>query len=87
MTIADRNDPVPVALELERLRGTLEAGFARVDGALALVVQRSDQTDRQLADHETRLDSLERGRWPLAGVAALTSLSLLALAFWEALSR
>jgi hypothetical protein len=53
----------------------MEAGFARVDGALALLVQRSDQTDRQLADHEARLDGLERARWPLASVAALTGLA------------
>ncbi|WP_372408378.1 hypothetical protein [Streptomyces luteireticuli] len=64
-----------IALELERLRGTMEAGFARVDGALALLVQRSDQTDRQLADHETRLDALERARWPLASVVALTAVA------------
>ncbi|WP_236244106.1 hypothetical protein [Streptomyces sp. CC210A] len=37
-------------------------GYTRIDGRLALPVQRSDQTDRQLADHETRLDALERGR-------------------------
>ncbi len=61
------SDPIAVAVELERLRGTVEAGFARVDGSLALLVQRSDQTDRQLADHEHRLDALERslaGRSP-----------------------
>ncbi|RLU83916.1 hypothetical protein CTZ27_27485 [Streptomyces griseocarneus] len=73
------SDTTGVALELERLRGTVEAGFARVDGALALLVQRSDQTDRQLADHESRLDSLERARWPLASIAALTALAGLAI--------
>lgn len=83
MNESDPNDPVAIALELERLRGSLEAGFARVDGALALLVQRSDQTDRQLADHESRLDSLERSRWPLASVAALTAVGGLAAAAWE----
>ncbi|MEE1751747.1 hypothetical protein [Streptomyces sp. SP18CS02] len=83
MTETDPNDPVAVALELERLRGTLEAGFARVDGSLALLVQRSDQTDRQLADHEARLDALERSRWPLSSIAALTASAGLALALWE----
>lgn len=55
-----------VALELERMRGILETGFARVDGSLALLVQRSDQTDRTLMQHgddlksvEKRVDSLE----------------------------
>ncbi|GAA4784085.1 hypothetical protein [Streptomyces ziwulingensis] len=69
------SDPAVVAVELERLRGTVEAGFARVDGSLALLVQRSDQTDRQLADHEQRLDALERSRWPLASIGVLAALA------------
>ncbi|MEU5160746.1 hypothetical protein AB0G74_14225 [Streptomyces sp. NPDC020875] len=84
------HDPIPragVAVELERLRGTLEAGFARVDGSLALLVQRSDQTDKQLADMESRLDSLERARWPLASVAALTASAGLGLAVWQLTGR
>ncbi|MFE7512702.1 hypothetical protein [Streptomyces sp. NPDC057540] len=87
MTESDPNDPVAVALELERLRGTLEAGFARVDGSLALLVQRSDQTDRQLADHEARLDDLERARWPLNSIVALTASAGLLVAVWELAAR
>ncbi|NEC63761.1 hypothetical protein [Streptomyces sp. SID9727] len=83
MTETDPNNPVAVALELERLRGSLEAGFARADGQLALLVQRSDQTDKQLADHEARLDTLERSRWPLASIGALTATAALAVAVWE----
>jgi hypothetical protein len=69
------DDQATVAVELERLRGTVEAGFARVDGSLALLVQRSDQTDKQLADHEQRLDALERSRWPLASIGVLAALA------------
>ncbi|MFG3346897.1 hypothetical protein ACIRTB_08505 [Streptomyces sp. NPDC101158] len=87
MTESDPNDPVAVALELERLRGTLEAGFARVDGSLALLVQRSDQTDRQLADHEARLDELERSRWPLASIGALAAIATVVVAAWELTAR
>ncbi|MEU2115241.1 hypothetical protein ACFWV1_09785 [Streptomyces sp. NPDC058700] len=87
MTESDPNDPVAVALELERLRGTLEAGFARVDGALALLVQRSDQSDRQLADHEARLDALERGRWPLTSILALAASAGALVAVWELTAR
>jgi len=76
-----------VALELERLRGTVETCFARVDGQLALLVQRSDQTDHQLEDHEQRLQALERARWPLPSVAALCSVSALALSLFELLSK
>ncbi|MFC3347801.1 hypothetical protein ACFOOM_10250 [Streptomyces echinoruber] len=62
------SDPAAVALELERIRRTIEVGFTRTDGALALLVQRHDQTDRALKDHaqrldghDSRLDTLERG--------------------------
>ncbi|MFD3355627.1 hypothetical protein [Streptomyces fradiae] len=79
----DPHDPLTVAVELERMRGTLEAGLARVDGSLALLVQRSDQTDKQLADMESRLDALERARWPLASVAALTASAGLLLTLWQ----
>ncbi|MET9206886.1 hypothetical protein [Streptomyces bacillaris] len=85
MTDTDPNNPVAVALELERMRGSLEAGFTRADGQLALLVQRSDQTDKQLADHEARLDLLERSRWPLASIAALTATAGVAIALWETL--
>ncbi|OIK25858.1 hypothetical protein [Streptomyces malaysiense] len=81
------SDPTAVAVELERLRGTVEAGFARVDGSLALLVQRSDQTDRQLADHEKRLDALERGRWPLASVGALAAVATVAVTTWQLTAR
>lgn len=81
------SDPAAVALELERLRGTVEVGFARVDGSLALLVQRSDQSDRQLAEHETRLDTLERARWPLPSVAAITAATSVALSLWQLTAR
>ncbi|MFD7322166.1 hypothetical protein ACFV9D_13960 [Streptomyces sp. NPDC059875] len=87
MTESEQHDPVTVAIELERMRGTLEAGFARVDGSLALLVQRSDQTDKQLADMESRLDALERARWPLTSIAALTASAGLMLAVWELAGR
>lgn len=77
-------DPAAVAVELEKLRGTMSEGFARVDGSLALLVQRGDQTDRTLADHETRLDALERARWPLPAIAALTGVGALAVSAWQA---
>ncbi|MFF0894748.1 hypothetical protein [Streptomyces sp. NPDC003278] len=68
MTEPSPSDPAAVALELERIRRTIEVGFTRTDGALALLVQRHDQTDeaikehaRRLDAHDGRLDTLERG--------------------------
>lgn len=87
MSDPNLSDPASVAVELERLRGTVEAGFARVDGALALLMQRGDQTDRQLANHESRLDSLERARWPLASIGALAAVAAVAVTVLDLIAR
>ncbi|MFF8095674.1 hypothetical protein [Streptomyces sp. NPDC016675] len=87
MTIPTPSDPAAVAVELERLRGTMETGFARVDGSLALLVQRGDQTDRAIADHEARLDTLERNRWPLPSLAALVAVCGLIFSVWQYATR
>lgn len=76
-----------IALELERLRGAVEVGFARADGQLMLLVQRSDQTDQRLADHEQRLDAMERSRWPLPSIAALVAVAALGLTAYDLVSR
>ncbi|WP_406125016.1 hypothetical protein OHQ89_23910 [Streptomyces canus] len=77
------SDPAAVALELERIRRTIEVGFTRTDGALALLVQRHDQTDEEIKEHARRLDALERSRWPLPSVAALVAVLGLALSVWQ----
>ncbi|WUN84286.1 hypothetical protein OHA91_22720 [Streptomyces erythrochromogenes] len=69
------------------MRGTMEAGFARVDGSLALLVQRGDQTDKTIDDHERRLDALEKGRWPLPSLAALVSLAALGATMYQLAAR
>ncbi|MEU6550433.1 hypothetical protein ABZ915_09105 [Streptomyces sp. NPDC046915] len=76
-----------VALELERLRRSVDVGFATTRGDLALLLQRADQTDKTLSEHEDRLDALERTRWPLPSLAALTSCTALAVTLWEATRR
>jgi len=76
-----------VALELERLRRSVDVGFATTRGDLALLLQRADQTDKTLAEHESRLDALERTRWPLPSLAAATSCTALALTVWQSMGR
>ncbi|MFD8969218.1 hypothetical protein ACFV0C_30235 [Streptomyces sp. NPDC059568] len=76
-----------VALELERLRRSVDVGFATTRGDLALLLQRADQTDKTLDEHESRLDALERSRWPLPSLAAATSCMALALTIWQSLGR
>lgn len=76
-----------VALELAELRRTMEVGFAEQRGQLALLVQRGDQTDKALDEHEKRLDALERARWPLPSLAALMSCAALVISFWQSAGR
>ncbi|MER5899207.1 hypothetical protein ABT150_03600 [Streptomyces mirabilis] len=76
-----------IALELERLRRSVDVGFATTRGDLALLLQRADQTDKTLDEHESRLDALERTRWPLPSLAAATSCTALALTIWQSMGR
>ncbi|MGW2961767.1 hypothetical protein ACWDGI_25365 [Streptomyces sp. NPDC001220] len=64
-----------IALALAELRRALEVGLSRIDGQLALLVQRSDQTDEEIADLQERVNSLERSRWPLPTVAVLAAVA------------
>ncbi|MGK4583903.1 hypothetical protein [Kitasatospora sp. HPMI-4] len=43
------------------------------------MLQRGDQSDGRLRDLDQRVDRLERSRWPLPAVAALTGLGALVL--------
>ncbi|WTX00389.1 hypothetical protein OG216_15735 [Streptomycetaceae bacterium NBC_01309] len=84
---ADTIDPASVALELAELRRSVDVGFATTRGDLALLLQRADQTDKVLDEHDERIHVLERARWPLPSVAALTGLSGLCVAVWQATGR
>ncbi|MDJ0464972.1 hypothetical protein [Streptomyces sp. H27-C3] len=76
-----------VALELSELRRSLEVGLARIDGQLALIVQRSDQIDKDVVDLQTRVIALERARWPLPTLSVLIALGALVLGAWGALGK
>jgi hypothetical protein len=83
--VSESSDPAAVAVALAEIRGEIATGFARTDGQLALLVQRGNQTDQKLSDHESRLDSLERARWPLPSLAAIVSVAALGVAAYEAM--
>ncbi|MFF9429420.1 hypothetical protein [Streptomyces sp. NPDC014746] len=73
-----------IALELAELRRALEVGLARIDGQVALLVQRSDQMDKAVEDFDARVTALERSRWPLPTISTLTGVAALGVALWPA---
>jgi hypothetical protein len=75
-----------VAVELERLRGTVATGFAEVKGSLAVLVERSarneqdvkqlrEDTEKDLGELRAEVEALKKNRWPLAAVGALTGVA------------
>ncbi|MFJ4363294.1 hypothetical protein ACIP4S_03940 [Streptomyces chartreusis] len=82
MTVPDAS----VAVELERLRGTVATGFAEVKGSLAVLVERSarneqdlkqlrEDTGKELDELRTDVEALNKNRCPLAAVGALTGVA------------
>ncbi|MGD6761341.1 hypothetical protein ACOKM5_20620 [Streptomyces sp. BH097] len=76
-----------VAVELERLRGAVDTGFATLNGRLDNVLQRADQTEKDIDELSQRVAALERARWPLPSVAALVSIIALGITVYEALGK
>jgi hypothetical protein len=61
----------PVLLEIERLRGAVETGFARIDGRLDGTVQRATDTEKDVEKLDKRVTAVERRVWMAAGAAAV----------------
>lgn len=70
-----------MAVELERLRGTVATGLAEVKGSLAVLLERSTRTEQDLARLRedtgkeldalrTELEALKARRWPLGVLGA-----------------
>ncbi|MFI8188926.1 hypothetical protein ACIF8T_09035 [Streptomyces sp. NPDC085946] len=85
MTI-DPEHPVAQG-ELAELRRRLDVAYARVEGGLALLTHRTEETARELDELNTRIHTLEHARWPLPAVAALTAVGALVVTVWQALGR
>jgi hypothetical protein len=82
----DPEHPV-VPEELAELRRIFEVALTRIDGKLALLAHRDDQTDKDQDDLSSRISALEHTRWPLPAVAAVTAVGALAIAVWQALGH
>ena len=73
--------------ELAELRRSLEVGFTRIEGGLALLTQRDDQTAKDLDELSSRIVALESTRWPLPTLAVVAAVGALAVAVWQALGH
>jgi hypothetical protein len=82
---AEPEHPV-VQGELAELRRRLDVAYARVEGGLALLSHRTEETAKELDELSTRMVSLEHARWPLPSLAALTALGALVVAVWQVLT-
>ncbi|OON82213.1 hypothetical protein [Streptomyces tsukubensis] len=73
--------------EQAELRRSLEVGLVRIEGHLALLTQRDEQSAKNTDDLTQRVSGLERSRWPLPAIAALTAVGALVVALWQVLGR
>ncbi|MYS91459.1 hypothetical protein GTY47_17780 [Streptomyces sp. SID5464] len=81
-----------VAVELERLRGTVSTGFAEVKGFLSVLVERSTRNEQDLkqlredtdkaivALTTTQVEALKTRRWPLQTASVLVGVGALVVA-------
>lgn len=53
-----------------------------LQGQLTTLVTQGSQSAREIVDHEARLRSLEKNRWPLASITALIAVAALFLPFF-----
>ena len=83
---ADPEHPV-VTGELAELRRRLDVAYARVEGDLALLTHRTEESVKELDELNTRINTLEHARWPLPAVAALTAVGALVVAIWQAVGH
>ncbi|MEU5363677.1 hypothetical protein ABZ354_09315 [Streptomyces sp. NPDC005925] len=83
---ADPDHPA-VHGELAELRRRLDVAYARVEGGLALLSHRTEETAKEIDELNSRIVTLEHTRWPLASIAALVGSGGLVVALWQAFAR
>ncbi|MFE6868293.1 hypothetical protein ACFVFS_17225 [Kitasatospora sp. NPDC057692] len=76
-----------VAVKLEQIRGTMETGFATLNGRLDVALTRTTQVESEVAQLRAEVEALKRSRWPLPTIAVLASLAGVAIALVPFLSR
>ncbi|MFF3847479.1 hypothetical protein [Streptomyces sp. NPDC002328] len=85
MTV-DPEHPV-VHGELAELRRRLDVAYARVEGGLALLTHRTEETAKEADELSARVSTLEHARWPLPSIAVVTAVGALVVTVWQAFGR
>lgn len=67
--------PDSIAIELERLRGTCAEGFARINGQLNVLVERSERTEKDIEQLSERVTALEQARWIALGAGTVLGIA------------
>lgn len=74
MTAQDPGVYIPPAQMYQELR-SLSDGLTRVETKLDGIAQGLTDLGKDVADHETRIRTLERGRWPLPTIGVLAGVA------------
>ncbi|MFF7575832.1 hypothetical protein ACFZBE_12695 [Streptomyces sp. NPDC008061] len=57
------------------MRGEIRTGFAELNGRLDLTLQRTETAESDIDELQDHVAALERGRWPLPAIAAVTGVA------------
>lgn len=86
MSMPDPGVYIPPAQMYQELR-SLSDSLVRVETKLDGIAQGLTEVGKDVADHETRIRALERGRWPLPALAAVCGVAGAATGLVSLLSR
>jgi hypothetical protein len=81
--VTSDSEQAVAAEDLAELRRRLDVGLALMEGRMALLTQRDEQSAKEHDDLHTRVASLEHNRWPLPALGVLTALGTLGVMFWQ----
>ncbi|MFF0400944.1 hypothetical protein ACFYSJ_35230 [Streptomyces sp. NPDC005248] len=57
------------------MRGEIRTGFAELNGRLDLALQRTEVAESDIGELKDRVAALERNRWPIPALAAVTGVA------------
>lgn len=57
----------------------------RLTGRVDVLIEQQNHATNEIQDHEARLRSLEKGRWPIPAASVLIAISSFGLALWSVL--